>query len=175
MNEKSGYHFARSFVASGTEVYVFDHGDGASHVAFAWRAADRVAQDARLLLGIPANATTYVMDHLEHPLAANLGALDVGPEPIAVVWANASLDADLDGYPRPVDCNDLNALVSPGLPENQGDSLDNDCNAVTPPGTSLGCAALGADAASGDGAARAVPPLAAALGMIALRHVRSRR
>ncbi len=137
LNEKSGNHFARSFVTGGTEVYVFDHADGLSHVAFAWRATDRTAQDARALLGIPANATTYVMDHLEHPVAANLSALEVGAEPVAILWSNASLDADLDGYPRPVDCNDLNALVSPGLPENQGDSLDNDCNAVTPPGTSL--------------------------------------
>lgn len=170
VNEKSGYHFVRSLVSSGTELYVFDHADGLSHVAFAWRASDRAAQDARALLGIPASATSYVLDHLEHPVAASLSALEIGPEPVAILWSSSSLDADLDGYPRPVDCNDLNALVSPGLPENQGDSLDNDCNAVTPPGTSLGCAAVSGGGSSGEDAARAALVVAALAAMLAARR-----
>lgn len=172
VNEKSGHHFARSLVASGTELFVFDHADGLSHVAFAWRAAGRATQDARSLLGIPVNAVTYVLDHLEHPVAANLAALEIGAVPVTIVWSSASLDSDLDGYPRPVDCNDGSALVSPGLPENPGDSLDNDCNAVTPPGTSQGCAAVTPGAPPGSDATRAGPPLAAVAALALVRRMR---
>ena len=42
------------------------------------------------------------------------------------------VDADLDGVTPPLDCDDTNANVRPGLPEVLRDGLDNDCDASTP-------------------------------------------
>ena len=38
------------------------------------------------------------------------------------------VDVDLDGFPPPYDCNDLDPLVNPDYPEQCTDGIDNDCD-----------------------------------------------
>ncbi len=38
------------------------------------------------------------------------------------------LDADQDGFPADMDCDDSNAAINPGRPENCSDMIDNDCD-----------------------------------------------
>ena len=44
----------------------------------------------------------------------------------------SSVDVDGDGYTQDKDCDDTDALVSPGAPEITYDGKDNDCNPATP-------------------------------------------
>jgi len=41
------------------------------------------------------------------------------------------LDADMDGFSPPQDCNDTNAAINPARPEHCSDGIDNDCDGMT--------------------------------------------
>ncbi len=145
LNESSGYRYGSTFTSGGTEFHVFDHSDGASHIAVAWRASDSAQQDARAILGVPGAASFRVLDDVEHVISTGDGNVTFGTAPLAVFWSTATLDADGDGVPAPVDCNDTDATESPDLPEDANNGKDNDCDPVTPSGSGCGSIASSAD------------------------------
>lgn len=59
-------------------------------------------------------------------------------------------DADGDGHANDVDCNDADATIYPGAPEDCNDSKDNDCNGVAD-ANDPACAAPACTDADGDG------------------------
>jgi hypothetical protein len=70
-------------------------------------------------------------------LPFGLTSLDVDGQGLLYVLGGGTLsrlrvmptsDADGDGYPPAVDCDDANPSVHPGAPELVGDGIDQDCN-----------------------------------------------
>ncbi|MDP3157373.1 MAG: putative metal-binding motif-containing protein [Archangium sp.] len=62
------------------------------------------------------------------------------PAKITLLLVRAqTIDTDGDGFSPPVDCNDSNPGVKPGVPERCDDQIDNDCNA------SIDCAETSCD------------------------------
>ncbi len=131
LNQASGYRFGSSFVSGGTTFYVFDHADGASHIAVAWRDSDSATQHTRPILGIPSGATVRVLDDLEHVVSTSNLNLTFGVQPLVIEWGPAVVDADGDGYPAGIDCDDQSSAVNPGATEGGADSRDNDCDPIT--------------------------------------------
>lgn len=57
------------------------------------------------------------------PVAGDDGGVDAGTD--------AGVDQDMDGFPLPVDCDDTNPLIKPGVQEVCTDRVDNDCDQAT--------------------------------------------